>query len=164
MTELLRIRPERADHPQVQPLLNALDEYLASLYAPEDNHILGVEQLLADDVHFLVARRDGAAVGCGAARRMPAEPDTGGQPYGEIKRMFVAPAQRGQRIAEVLLGQLEAALRGQGIAQALLETGRDQAEALRLYRRAGYAVRAPFGGYPDNGLSVFMVKPLCAST
>jgi putative acetyltransferase len=47
-----------------------------------------------------------------------------------------------------------------GIPQALLETGRDQAEALRLYRRAGYAVRGPFGGYPDNGLSVFMDKAL----
>ena len=160
MTAELVIRPERPDQPEVLALLDALDTYLAGLYAPEDNHILGVQQLLADDVHFLVARRDGVAVGCGAARRMPAEPDTGGQPYGEIKRMFVAPAQRGQRIAEALVAQLEAGLRDQGINQALLETGRDQAEALRLYRRAGYTVRGPFGGYPDNGLSVFMAKTL----
>ena len=160
MTAELVIRPERPDQPEVLALLDALDTYLAGLYAPEDNHILGVQQLLADDVRFLVARRDGVAVGCGAARRMPAEPDTGGQPYGEIKRMFVAPAQRGQRIANALVDQLEAGLRSQGITQALLETGRDQAEALRLYRRAGYTVRGPFGGYPDNGLSVFMAKTL----
>ena len=160
MTAELVIRPERPDQPEVLALLDALDTYLAGLYAPEDNHILGVQQLLADDVRFLVARRDGVAVGCGAARRMPAEPDTGGQPYGEIKRMFVAPAQRGQRIANALVDQLEAGLRSQGITQALLETGRDQAEALRLYRRAGYTVRGPFGGYPDNGLSVFMAKIL----
>ena len=160
MTAELLIRPERPDQPDVLPLLAALDAYLASLYAPEDNHILDVAQLLADDVHFLVARRGSVAVGCGAVRRMPAEPDTGGQPYGEVKRMFVAPAQRGQRIAEALLGRLEDALRSQGITQSLLETGRDQAEAMRLYRRAGYAVRGPFGGYPDNGLSVFMAKPL----
>ena len=160
MNAELVIRLERPDQPDVLPLLAALDAYLASLYAPEDNHILGVDQLLADDVRFLVARRGGVAVGCGAVRRMPAEPDAGGLPYGEIKRMFVAPAQRGQRIAEALLVELEAALRSQGVTQALLETGRDQAEALRLYRRAGYAVRAPFGGYPDNGLSVFMAKTL----
>ena len=160
MTAELVIRPERPDQPEVLALLEALDTYLAGLYAPEDNHILGVQQLLADDVRFLVARRDGVAVGCGAARRMPAEPDTGGQPYGEIKRMFVAPAQRGQRIANALVDQLEAGLRSQGITQALLETGRDQTEALRLYQRAGYTPRGPFGGYPDNGLSVFMAKTL----
>lgn len=160
MNAELVIRPERPDQPEVLALLAALDAYLASLYAPEDNHILGVQQLLAHDVRFLVARRGGAAVGCGAVRRMPAEPDSGGQPYGEIKRMFVSPAQRGQRIAEALLAHLETGLRSDGIPQALLETGRDQAEALRLYRRAGYAVRGPFGGYPDNGLSVFMAKAL----
>ncbi|MDH4392235.1 MAG: GNAT family N-acetyltransferase [Aquabacterium sp.] len=160
MNAELLIRPERPDQPDVLPLLAALDAYLASLYAPEDNHILGVAQLLADDVNFVVARLDGAAVGCGAVRRMPAAPETNGQLCGEIKRMYVAPAQRGQRIAEAILGQLEGSLRSQGIAQALLETGRDQVEALRLYRRAGYAVRGPFGGYPDNGLSVFMAKTL----
>ena len=162
IAELL-IRPERPDQPDVLPLLAALDAYLASLYAPEDNHILGVAQLLADDVHFLVARNGGVAVGCGAVRRMPAEPETGGQAYGEIKRMFVSPAHRGQRIAAALLGRLEDALRSQGVGLALLETGRDQAEAMRLYGRAGYAVRGPFGGYPDNGLSVFMAKRLCTA-
>ena len=154
------IRCERPDQPEVLALLVALDAYLAGLYAPEDNHILGVAQLLADDVHFLVARDGTLAVGCGAVRCMPAEPATGGLPYGEIKRMYVVPAQRGRRIAQALLGQLEVALRRRGIHQALLETGRDQAEALRLYQRAGYVVRGPFGGYPDNGLSVFLAKAL----
>ena len=43
---------------------------------------------------------------------------------------------------------------------ALLETGRDQTEAVRLYERCGYARRAAFGGYPDNGLSAFYGKRL----
>jgi putative acetyltransferase len=156
----LSIRRESPDQPEVLALLGALDAYLAGLYAPEHNHILDVQALRADDVDFLVARRDGRAVGCGAARAMPAEPDTGGRAYGEIKRMFVAPQQRGQRIAEQLLQRLEAGLRERGLDQALLETGIDQTEAVRLYQRCGYSRRGAFGGYPDNGLSAFFAKTL----
>ena len=149
---MLTIRPERPDQADVVALLDALDAYLASLYPPEANHILDVQALLAPDVRFLVARSDGVAVGTGAVRL--------GDGYGEVKRMYVAPSQRGQRIAEQLLQALEAQLRSEGIAQARLETGRDQAEALRLYQRCGYTRCAPFGGYPDNGLSVFLGKAL----
>jgi hypothetical protein len=40
------------------------------------------------------------------------------------------------------------------------ETGAAQTEAVRLYERCGYARRAAFGGYPDNGLSRFYAKVL----
>ena len=43
---------------------------------------------------------------------------------------------------------------------ALLETGPEQTQAVRLYERGGYILRKPFGGYPDNGLSVYFSKPL----
>ena len=160
MTPELRIRPERADHPQVAPLLEALDAYLASLYAPEDNHILGIEALLQPDVDFLVAECGPEIVACGAARRMPAEAALAGQPCGEIKRMFVRPDLRGARVAEQLLAVLEKRLLADGLKLATLETGRDQHAAIRLYERCGYTRRGPFGGYPDNGLSVFYEKRL----
>lgn len=143
-------------------MLDALDAYLGSLYAPEDNHILDVAALLAPDVDFLVAELDGALVGCGATRRMPGEADTQGQPYGEVKRMFVLPAARGRRIAEQVLSMLEGRLMEAGLSLATLETGRDQHEAIRLYERCGYTRRGPFAGYPDNGLSVFYEKRLSA--
>jgi len=158
MQDTLVIGPERPDHPQVSALLAALDAYLGSLYAPEANHILDLQALRAPDVTFLAARRGERIVGCGAARRMPGEPATSGLAYGEIKRMFVAPEARGLRVGARLLGALEAALRAGGLHLALLETGRDQAEAVRLYERCGYALRGPFGGYPDNGLSLFYAK------
>lgn len=141
-------------------MLAALDDYLAGLYPPEANHILPVPALLDPEVCFLVARRERVAVGTGAARLMPASADTGGEAYGEIKRMFVAPAERGRGIAEALLHALEGELRARGVRWALLETGRDQRAAVRLYERSGYRPRAAFGGYPDNGLSLFMAKPL----
>jgi len=149
---MLEIRPERPDQPEIVALLDALDRYLASLYPPEANHILDVQALLAPGVSFLVARQGGRAVGTGAVRRGPG--------YGEIKRMYVAPEQRGQRIAPQILQALEELLRAEGMSEARLETGRDQVEAVRLYERCGYTRCAAFGGYDDNGLSLFYGKRL----
>lgn len=160
MSDPIVIRAERADHTQVVALLDALDRYLGSLYAPEANHILGIEALLAPEVSLLAAWQGDRVVGCGAVRRMPAEPETDDQPYAEIKRMYVLPECRGQRIAERLLRALEDEASNQDLTQALLETGRDQTEAVRLYERCGYRQRGAFGGYPDNGLSLFMAKDL----
>ena len=56
MTTLpIDLRPTRPDHPQVRALLDALDAYLASLYAPEDNHILDLQALLAPEITFIGA-------------------------------------------------------------------------------------------------------------
>jgi putative acetyltransferase len=156
----IKIQRERADHPQVVALLDSLDRYLAALYPPDANHILSVGELLAPEVAFLVAWYGERIVGTGAVRRMAGTADTEGHVYGEVKRMFVDPALRGQRIGERLLHSLESSLRAHDIALSLLETGRDQREAVRLYERCGYARRGAFGGYPDNGLSLFMGKTL----
>ena len=160
MPDTLLIRPTRADHPKVVAMLAELDRYLMTLYAPEDNHILDVQALLAPAVTFLAAWRGDELMGCGAVRRMPAEVATRGQAYGEIKRMFVAPPARGQRIAERLLQRLESSLHSEGLPLALLETGSAQTQAVRLYERYGYVQRASFGAYPDNGLSVYYAKVL----
>jgi putative acetyltransferase len=160
MANRITIRNERADQPDVMQLLAELDQFLASLYPPEANHIMDMQALLAPEVAFLVARDAGRAVATGAFRRMPGEPATSGVAYGEIKRMMVHPEWRGQRLGTQLLGMLEAQMYAEGFRLALLETGREQAQAVRLYERNGYRERAPFGGYPDNGLSVFFGKTL----
>jgi putative acetyltransferase len=156
----IKIQRQRADHPQVAALLDSLDRYLAALYPPDANHILSVGELLAPEVDFFVAWHGQRIVGTGAVRRMAGAADSEGHAYGEVKRMFVEPALRGQRIGERLLEALESSLRAQHIALSLLETGRDQRAAVRLYERCGYARRGAFGGYPDNGLSLFMSKTL----
>jgi putative acetyltransferase len=160
MPAVITIRQERPDQPEVVALLDALDRYLGSLYAPEANHTMDVASLLAPEVCFLVARDGEQAVGTGACRRMAGEPETDHRPYGEIKRMVVDPARRGERIGARILQALEDRLRAEGYTQALLETGRAQTEAVKLYERCGYAERGPFGGYPDNGLSAFYGKRL----
>jgi len=158
--DMLDIRCESPDQPAVRELLSALDDYLGGLYEPQHNHILSVEELLAPQVFFLVARRHERVLGCGAVRRMPGEAATAGQAYGEIKRMMVEPAARGGGIGGALLARLEQHLADEGLGLALLETGAAQAQAVGLYERAGYRRRAAFGGYPDNGLSRFYEKHL----
>jgi putative acetyltransferase len=156
------IHPERADHPQVGSALAALEDYLRTLHPPKANHTLSIEELLAPDTSFFAARQGDRVIGTGALRCMAGEPQTGATAYGEVKRMHVDPLLRGRRIGVRLVTALEAAMQAQGLTLALLETGRDQHEAVRLYERCGYRRRGPFGGYPDNGLSLFVAKVLAA--
>lgn len=160
MPDRILIRQERPDQADVVALLADLDRYLASLYPPDANHIMSVQELLAPEVSFFVARDGEQLVATGAVRRMQGEPATGGAPYGEIKRMVVEPARRGERIAARLLQTLEDTLRAQGYRLAMLETGPEQTDAVRLYERCGYTQRGAFGLYPDNGLSVYYAKAL----
>jgi putative acetyltransferase len=160
LREMVDIRRESPDQPPVRALLATLDDYLGSLYEPQHNHILSGDELLSPQVFFLVARRQGRIVGCAALRRMPGEVATAGQGYGEIKRMMVEPAARGGGIGAALLARLEQQLVDDGLSLAVLETGAAQTAAVGLYQRAGYRRRAAFGGYPDNGLSLFYEKRL----
>ncbi|MEH6435346.1 GNAT family N-acetyltransferase [Massilia sp. DD77] len=147
------INTETPDQPEVRAMLEQLDAYHAALYPAESNHLLDVDSLLREDALFLVARDvDGKAVGCAALVAR------GG--YGEIKRMFVSEARRGLGAGSELLQHLTMFARMSGLQVLNLETGIHQAPAIRLYERAGFVRRAPFGDYRPDPLSVFMEKRL----
>jgi len=152
MSVAIMLAIESPRQPEVQRMLEALDAYQSTLYPPESNHFLDVEGLAAPNVRFIVARRGGVAVGCGALRI-----DVG---YGELKRMYVVPAARGHRLGRLILDRIEAEARRAGLLCLRLETGIHQPEALALYRAAGYAEREAFGEYAADPLSVFMEKIL----
>lgn len=139
--------------PDVAPLVVALDRYQAALYPPESNHFLDLAALAAPDIRFLVARRDGHAIGCGALRVVAGR-------YGELKRMYVAPEARGSGVGRKLLDALETIARTEGLPQLTLETGIAQPEALGLYRAAGFRNGPPFGEYQPDPLSLFLYKPV----
>ncbi len=140
--------------PEVGKLLEELDGYLTGLYPAESNHILPPASLRQPNVTFLVARVAGQVVGCGAFVNYGT--------YAEIKRMFVLPTCRGLRIGRRLLDELEVRARTAGLTVARLETGIAQPEAIRLYEKAGYQRRDPFGNYREDPLSIFMEKTLLA--
>ena len=147
------IAEERADQPEAAELLRQSDAFAASLYPPEHRHMIDMPELLAGNVRFFVARRDGAALGCMALVRT-------GPDKGELKRCFVTDAARGQGVGFKLLLAAEAAAREQAMRVIQLETGNLNQAALRLYRGNGFHERGPFGDYPDDGVSVYMEKTL----
>jgi putative acetyltransferase len=150
---LLRVATERPDQPDVLRLIEALDAYQVPLYPAESHHGIDIAALLDVSVSFVVARDEsGHALGCGAVVM--------NGDWAELKRMYVLPRARGQGVAQAMLVFLEeiAVQRGAGVMR--LETGYLQPEALRLYERAGYSRRGPFGNYGPDPNSVFMDKPL----
>lgn len=143
----------RADprSPEGRALLAASHALMQSLYPPEDNHYLSVDELAAPHVAFWIAR-DPDPLGCVALAALDG--------YGEVKSMFVDPAARGRGAGAALLAALESEARAQGLPRLLLETGDTLDAAHRLYARQGFSVRGPFGAYREGPHSVFMEKPL----
>jgi GNAT superfamily N-acetyltransferase len=145
----ITIAPEPLLGDTARELIAELDAELSALYPPEANFFeLDAAEVEGDKGVFLVARREGEPVGCGAFRCVDAT-------SAEIKRMYVRPTGRGKGIGRAILRELESRAQAIGIRRMLLETGTRQAEALVLYERGGY-VRVPqFGRYvgaPDTSL------------
>jgi DNA-binding MarR family transcriptional regulator/GNAT superfamily N-acetyltransferase len=90
---------------------------------------------------LLVARLRGAPVGCGALKLH-------GKAPAEIKRMWVSPSVRGLGLGRRLLCELEDRAREAGVTVARLETNRSLAEAISLYRAAGYREVDAFNDEP----------------
>ena len=139
-------------HPQAVALLKQSHALMASLFPPEDNYYLEIDDLVADDIHFYTARIGDQILGTGALKVC--------SEYGEVKSMFVDPDARGKGIADALMRQLE----DQAIALKLpivkLETGNLLHAAHRLYARHGFTPCGPFGDCETANSSVFMEKPL----
>lgn len=142
---------EPPDQSEVHALLHQSDAYFAGLYPAASNHLVDIAGLSEPNVRFLVARRGGVAVGCGALVL-----GSGGE--AELKRMFVTPEARGIKLGSRILEALEAKAKTEGVRVLRLETGVRQPEALALYRRHGYAERGPFGPYQPDPLSTFFEK------
>ena len=161
-----------ADH-----LLVLSDEYMASLYPAESNHLVSSESLRTGDAIFLGAftsstmsssseisdqpEKTGGllsggdvseCIGCVAARFYR---EAG---YAEIKRLYVQEAHRGLGLSRTLMNAIEAEILAQGIDCARLEMGIYQPEADALYRSIGYRDIPPFGDYLVDPLSQFLEK------
>lgn len=138
--------------PEARALIEASEAALREVFPPDECFSFSPEELANAKTVFLMARYEGAPVGCIALV------DMGG--YGEMKRMYVEASARGRGIAAALLTELERHARAKALPIVRLETGHDLQAAVALYRRFGYAPCAAFGGYPDIASNLFMEKRL----
>ena len=152
MTGQLTIGVERPDRADVHALLLIVRSWSENLYPAESRHGLDLALYANPDVALFIAREAGVVLGCGAYR-------LAGDGSAEVKSMFVLPEARGRGIGRAILHAIETALRGR-VTTLRLETGIKQDAALRLYEKAGFHRRGPFGSSRDDPLSVFMEKPL----
>jgi putative acetyltransferase len=142
----------------IDALLRQSAEYAQSLYPPESNFLLTVDELDAPGVSFYTARDEsGRALGIAA---LVSQSDR----TAELKRMFVDPNARGHGIAGRLLARAEADAAAAGIRRVVLETGPLHEAALTFYRECGYREIAPFGQYVGEELSVCFAKDVVAET
>jgi DNA-binding MarR family transcriptional regulator/GNAT superfamily N-acetyltransferase len=141
------VRVEIVD-PEDAPAAYCLGEYYAELArrfdGGWDDAIAGAatpDQLRPPAGLFVVALLHDRPVGSGALKfhgRRPAE----------LKRMWVAPSARGLGLGRRLLGELERLAGDHGARTVRLETNRSLAEAIALYRSAGYREVPPFNDEP----------------
>ncbi|MBP1806147.1 GNAT family N-acetyltransferase [Rubellimicrobium aerolatum] len=148
----LTVRPADPRSGEGRALLGQSHALLSSLYPPEHNHYLSVDELAQPHIDFWIAAAGDQPLGCIALARLG--------DYGEVKSMFVAPAARGQGVGAALLATLEDHARAHALPVLRLETGDDLFPAHRLYRRHGFADCGPFGDYEPGPHSVFMEKRL----
>lgn len=136
----VQVTVERADDDVSLVLQQAFFADIAARYpgwVPASSQSVGASDLAPPDGIWLVAYRDGHAIGCGGLQRLDAE-------TGEVRRIFIDQTERGRGAGRRLLFELEEHARRLGYRRVRLTTGDGQPEALRMFQSAGYQEIAPF--------------------
>ena len=155
MTGLLEIALVPAPTDEAGSLISELNDELSTLYTQEQRHGLALDALFQPHIRFFVARKNGAAMGCGGVALLDG--------FAELKRMYVRQAVRGQGAADAIMAQLVAETVHSGRTLLRLETGSQSFAAIRFYKRCGFQPCAAFEPYvsmPPAAIitSVFMEK------
>jgi GNAT superfamily N-acetyltransferase len=119
-------------------LLDELSAALSALTGDSGNASFDIADMRDPRAGFVVARVDGAAVGCGALRPLTEQ-------VAEVKRMYARPGHAG--VGAALLAHLEARAAALGYAEVWLETRKVNLRAVRFYEKHGYRRIDNYGKY-----------------
>ncbi len=145
IASMVRVQAADPRSPDARSCLRAYFSELAGRFAGGFDPALSIPaeeaELTPPAGLFLVASLHGEPAGCGAIKYHGSDP-------AEIKRMWVSPAARGLGLGRRVLADLEARAELNGVRVLRLETNRTLAEAIALYRSAGYREIPAFNDEP----------------
>jgi len=149
---MITIQRTNSDNENFQALVTLLDQELKERDGEE--HLFLAQLNKTDYLEYaIVAYDQDTPAGCGALRAYAPG-------VMEIKRMYVVSDKRGQGIASIVLLALEAWCKELNVTTCVLETGKNQPEAIALYKKNGYKQVPNFGQYVDVENSVCFEKSL----
>jgi len=149
MIEILRTTVENKDF---TTLISFLDAELK--ISDGDNHSFYDQFNKLDAIkNVVIAYENNTPIGCGAFKIHK-------NSTVEIKRMYVSPNGRRKGIAVKIVNELEKWAATLGYVKCILETGKQQPEAIELYKKCGYTITSNFGFYENAENSVCFEKKL----
>ena len=141
----IAVNVEAPDSADARACLSAYFHELAERfeggYDPSKDNTAPDQDMRAPNGAFVLARLDGAAVGCGGLKRVSDQ-------IGEIKRVWAAPQARGIGVGRRIVRKLEAEALSIGLIAVRLDTNKALAEAHALYRSEGYRDAPRFNDNP----------------
>ena len=151
------IEPRPYDHPDVQQLVEGLQELYVEIYGGRDDSPIDRSEFELPRGTFAVAYEAGEPVALGAWRLLP-------DGRAELKRMYVRPDRRGQGLSRLVLHWLERSAADAGVTEMVIETNVAHDTAIGLYESAGYRPIAPYGHYAGDAGTVSLGRTLVDET
>lgn len=148
----ITVAPTDPHTPDVSAMVSRSRVLMQASASPDEGHFLSVDELTAEGITLFSARANGALLGIGALAHR--------DDYGEVKSLFTATDARGLGVAHLILERIETEARAAGLPLLRLETSDMLDAAHRLFIRHDFTYCEAFGDYSDNGVSVFLEKPL----
>jgi len=149
MLKLIRTQP---DNPDFIALVKLLDADLA-IRDGADHAIYAQFNTLGNIKYAVVGYENNEPAACGAIKEY--DSDTM-----EIKRMYVKSVYRNKGIATKILVELEQWSGELSYSRCILETGKNQPEAIALYKKSGFRVITNYGQYTGVENSICFMKEI----
>lgn len=153
----MEISVERPNAADVVELLAHHVEEARSITPPEFSFALPGNALMAEDITFWTARKNGMLLGFAALKDL-------GDGTGEVKSMRTSPAYVRKGVAANLLDVIIRSAQKRKYRALYLETGvtEEYLAARRLYEVHGFSACDPFADYIASGHNYFMRLDLLA--